>query len=340
MTLDNGPGENSAIENRLIDRHGRRHSYLRLSVTDRCNLRCSYCMPPHGIDWTPRAEILTAEEIVRLGAIFVGMGITKIRLTGGEPLSRRDLGAVAARLAALPGLKTLAMTTNGISLKDRAVGLRAAGIKSLTISLDTLRRLRFREIAKRDQFRAVMDGIDAALDAGFRPLKINVVVMRGVNDDEILDFVEWSKDRPLNVRFIEYMPFPDNRWSTGGLMPYAEMRARIAEHYDLIPMVGGANDVGKEFKVAGHFGTVGFVTSMTESFCGGCNRLRVTADGNIKSCLFQPAEQSLRDAMRAGAADAEIERLILAAVEGKQAAHPPMEELLGMKNRNMIEIGG
>jgi len=329
-----------SVENRLIDRHGRRHSYLRMSITDRCNLRCTYCMPPQGIDWTPRADVLTADEIVRLGTIFVGMGITKIRLTGGEPLSRRDVGQIAGRLGALPGLKTLAMTTNGISLAKRAADLRAAGLDALTISLDTLRRDRFREIAKRDQFGAVMDGIEAALAAGFAPLKVNVVVMRGVNDDEILDFVAWAKDQPVNVRFIEYMPFPDNHWSTGGLMPYAEMRALIQRDHELIPLVGDRNDVGKDFRIGGHQGTVSFVTSMTESFCGGCNRLRVTADGNIKSCLFHPAEQSLRDAMRAGGSDADIEALILSAVAGKQAAHPPMEELMTMKNRTMIEIGG
>ncbi len=326
--------------NRLIDRHGRKHTYLRLSVTDRCNLRCTYCMPPQGIVWTPRAEILTTDEIVRLGRIFVDLGIDKIRLTGGEPLSRRDIGPIAERLAALPGLRTLAMTTNGISLAARAQGLRDSGLTALTISLDTLRPGRFREIAKRDQFQAVMDGIEASLAAGFTPLKINVVVMRGVNDDEILDFVGWARDRPVNVRFIEYMPFPDNHWSKGGLMPYAEIRRLIEGHVPLIPLIGAATDVGKDFRIGGHQGTVSFVTSMTESFCGGCNRLRVTADGNIKSCLFHPAEQSLRDAMRAGEPDETIERLILQAVDGKQAAHPPMEELLTMKNRNMIEIGG
>jgi cyclic pyranopterin phosphate synthase len=328
------------VPNRLVDRHGRKHTYLRLSLTDRCNLRCSYCMPPQGIEWTPRADILTEGEIVRLAGIFVGMGIDKIRLTGGEPLARRDIGRIVERLGVLPGLKTLAMTTNGISLADRAVPLRASGLNNLTISLDTLRRDRFKEIAKRDKFDAVMAGIEASLAAGFAPLKINVVAMRGVNDDEILDFVAWAQDRPINVRFIEYMPFPDNHWSKGGLMPYAEMRALISQRYQLIPLVGPLTDVGKDFRLAGHVGTVSFISSMTESFCGGCNRLRVTADGNIKSCLFQPAEQSLRDAMRAGALDADVEALILGAVAGKQAAHPPMEELMTMKNRNMIEIGG
>jgi cyclic pyranopterin phosphate synthase len=328
------------IVNRLIDRHGRRHSYLRISITDRCNLRCSYCMPPQGIPWTPRADTLTADEIVRLGAIFVGLGIDKIRLTGGEPLTRRDVGAIAARLGALPGLKTLAMTTNGISLAGRAQGLRDAGLNAITISLDTLRRERFREIAQRDQFDAVMDGIEASLAAGFSPVKINCVVMRGINDDEILDFVDWAKDRPINVRFIEYMPFRDNHWSKGGLKPYAEMRALIESRYAMIPLVGDATDVGKDFRLAGHQGAVSFVTSMTESFCGGCNRLRVTADGNIKSCLFHPAERSLRDAMRAGADDGEIARLILGAVDAKPAEHPPIEELLQMDNRAMIEIGG
>ncbi len=328
------------VENRLIDRHGRRHSYLRISVTDRCNLRCTYCMPPQGIDWTPRPEIMTADEIVRLATVFTGMGVDKIRLTGGEPLTRRDIDTIATRLGALPGLKTLAMTTNGISLAKRAEALRASGVNALTISLDTLRRDRFREIAKRDQFPAVMEGIEAALAAGYAPLKINVVVMRGVNDDEILDFVDWAKDRPINVRFIEYMPFPDNKWSTGGLMPYAEIRALIATRHTLIPLIGDATAVGKDFKLQGHAGTVSFITSMTESFCGGCNRLRLTADGNIKSCLFHPAEKSLRDAMRTGADDLELERLIQIAVDGKPAAHPPMEELLTMKNRTMIEIGG
>jgi cyclic pyranopterin phosphate synthase len=328
------------IPNRLIDRHGRRHSYLRISVTDRCNLRCTYCMPPQGIDWTPRAEVLTADEIVRLGRIFVDMGVTKIRLTGGEPLSRRDIMGIAERLGRLDGLKTLAMTTNGISLAKRAQPLKEAGLSSLTISLDTLKPDRFKEIAKRDQFAAVMDGIEASLAAGFAPLKINVVVMRGVNDDEILDFIAWGRDRPINVRFIEYMPFPDNHWSTGGLMSYAEMRALIQREYELVPLVGEKTAVGKDFRLAGHQGTVSFVTSMTESFCGGCNRLRVTADGNIKSCLFHPAEQSLRDCMRAGGADADVERLILGAVDAKQAAHAPMEELLSIKNRTMIEIGG
>jgi cyclic pyranopterin phosphate synthase len=326
--------------NRLIDRHGRRHAYLRISITDRCNLRCAYCMPPQGIDWTPRAEILTADEIVRLGTVFVGLGIDKIRLTGGEPLTRRDVGAIAARLSALPGLRTLAMTTNGISLAARAQGLREAGLNAITISLDTLRRDRFLEIAKRDQFDAVMDGIAASLAAGFSPVKINCVVMRGVNEDEILDFVDWAKDRPINVRFIEYMPFRDNHWSQGGLAPYAEMRALIERHYAMIPLVGDSTAVGKDFRLAGYAGTVSFVTSMTESFCGGCNRLRVTADGAIKSCLFHPAEKSLRDAMRSGADDAEIERLILAAVDAKPAEHPPIEQLLTMDNRAMIEIGG
>jgi cyclic pyranopterin phosphate synthase len=283
---------------------------------------------------------MTDDEIVRLATIFTGLGIDKIRLTGGEPLSRRGIETIASRLAALPGLKTLAMTTNGISLDRRARPLREAGVTSLTISLDTLKQTRFAEITKRDQFPAVMDGIEAALAAGFAPVKINTVVMRGVNDDELLDFVDWAKDRPINVRFIEYMPFPDNHWSKGGLLPYAEMRARIEERYKLVPTIGDASAVGKDFKIAGHQGTVSFVTSMTVSFCGGCNRLRVTSDGNIKSCLFHPAERSLRDAMRADADDAEIERLILGAVDAKPAAHPPMEELLSVKNRTMIEIGG
>jgi cyclic pyranopterin phosphate synthase len=326
--------------NRLVDRFGRRHEYLRISLTDRCNLRCSYCMPPQGIAWTKRPQLLTADEIVRLSGIFVGLGVTKIRLTGGEPLVRPDIEEIAARLAEHPGLRTLAMTTNGISLARRAGHLRAAGLNALTISLDTLRRDRFAEIAKRDQFAAVMAGIEAALAVGFAPLKINTVVMRGVNDDEILDLVAWVKDRPMNIRFIEYMPFPQNHWSKGGLIPYAEMRQRIETRFALAPLPTERSAVAKDFSIEGHAGTVSFVTSMSDSFCGGCNRLRVTADGNIKSCLFHPAERSLRDAMRAGADDQEIERLILAAVDAKPEAHPPMEALLAVENRAMVEIGG
>lgn len=324
----------------LVDRFGRRHTYLRISLTDRCNLRCGYCMPPEGITVTPKPALLDEDEVVRLASIFVRMGVDKIRLTGGEPLVRKDLDSIAARLGRLPGLSVLAMTTNGISLAERAASLRAAGLNALTISLDTLRRDRFLDITKRDRFDAVMAGIEAALAAGYAPIKINMVVMRGVNDDEIEEFVAWAQDRPLQIRFIEYMPFPGNHWHSAGVVGWSEIRERLEKRWTLAPIEVHPSAVAKEFALVGHQGSIGFVTSMTDSFCGTCNRLRLTADGNLKTCLFHPAEQSLRDALRAGAGDEALEAQIGRAVGLKQAAHAPMEELARLGNRAMIEIGG
>ena len=242
----------------LTDSFGRRHSYLRISVTDRCNLRCTYCMPEHGIDWTPQSKILHKDEIIRLARLFVSMGIRKIRLTGGEPLVRRDIFEIVEELAKIEGLQTLAMTTNGIGLADKAKSLRDTRLTTLTISLDSLQRERFLAITKRDRLDDVMAGIEAALQAGFTPLKINIVVMKDINDDEILDFVTWGRDKPVNLRFIEYMPFPDNHWSSGGLLPYAEIHSRINQHYQLTPISGEASAVGKEFLLVGYKGACQF----------------------------------------------------------------------------------
>lgn len=332
----------------LTDSFGRHHTYLRISVTDRCNLRCTYCMPEHGIDWTPAPQLLQADEIIHLANLFVRLGIDKIRLTGGEPMVHKDILDIVGGLAKIKGLKTLAMTSNGMGLADHAQTLRDRGLTDLTISLDSLQRDRFLSITKRDRLADVLQGIDAALAAGFTPLKINIVVMKDINDDEILDFIKWGRDKSVNLRFIEYMPFPDNHWSSGGLLPYAEIRNRISEQYELTPVVTHASAVGKEYRLAGYVARVSFVTSMTESFCGTCNRLRLTADGNIKSCLFHPAEQSLRDVMRAGGSyermderiDERLTETIRAAVWAKQAAHAPVEELMRVVNRPMIAIGG
>lgn len=330
----------SPAANRLVDRFSRAHSYLRISVTDRCNLRCTYCMPAGGIEWQQREALMSFEEILRVARVMVGMGVTKIRLTGGEPLVRKNLEVLIEQLAQLEGLETLAMTTNGLLLKDQADQLKALGLNALNLSLDTLQPERFRKIARLDAFDQAMAGLEAALAAGFDSLKLNVVVMAGVNDDELLDFVDFAADRPLNVRFIEYMPFKDNRWQEADVVPWREMKRRIESRYRMIPMAAEPGAVAKDFRLAGHIGTVSFITSMTDSFCGTCNRLRVTADGQLKSCLFHPAEVNLRDGLRAGIDDRQLERLITGAVLAKQEAHPPMEELLGVENRTMIEIGG
>lgn len=324
----------------LVDRFGRHHSYLRISVTDRCNLRCSYCMPNEGVAFMPREELLTYEEIIRVARVFVEAGVTKIRITGGEPLIRKDLPILLEQLNALDGLETLAMTTNAVRLKGFAEDIRKAGVSQLNISLDTFKPHRFLSISRRNHLDQVLDGIDKALYVGFPSIKINMVVIAGFNEDEMMDFIEFVRFNPINVRFIEYMPFKDNNWSTGGVVSYAEMRQRIEERYELVPVDSGQSAVAKDFMIPGHQGRVSFITSMTESFCDSCNRLRLTSDGNVKSCLFHPAEVQLRNHLRRGITDDNLKSLIHEAVMLKEEAHDPMEELVKLDNRPMITIGG
>ena len=324
----------------LSDGFGRLHTYLRLSLVEHCNLRCQYCMPEDGLDWTPDAQLLTDEEIVRLARLFVDAGVTKIRLTGGEPLLRPGIEDIAAEIGAMEGVNTLAITTNGLLLPKKIDGLQATGLNLLNISLDTLRADRFEEISRRQGFDLVLRAIDMAIDRGYDPLKINCVVMRGVNDDELIDFVAWTEDKPVEVRFIEFMPFDGNRWNDERLVPYAEMLERIRDHFPLVRKQDGPHDTSKTYRVPGHRGQVGFITSMTDHFCEGCNRLRITADGNIKVCLFGSAEISLRDAMRGGISDDELRAVVSRAVGNKHARHAGMYNLARMDNRPMITIGG
>lgn len=325
--------------NRLVDSFGRAHTYLRISVTDRCNLRCRYCMPADGLVWKKRDQLLSYEEIERLAGIFVSMGIEKIRLTGGEPLVRKDLITLVQKLAKIENLKTLAMTTNATLLAPQAKALRQAGLTHLNISLDSLRKERFEEITRLDSFDDVMSGIMAAIESGYQSLKINAVAIAGFNDDEILDFVAFAQKHKVNVRFIEFMPFKDNEWNIEKVVTYSEIKAQIEKHYRLSQIEQNPSDVSKDFAIAGG-GSVSFITSMSESFCSTCNRLRLTGEGSIKSCLFYPAELSLRDAMRNGAADKTIEEMILQSLAAKPEAHPPAEEIAAQDNRTMIEIGG
>jgi cyclic pyranopterin phosphate synthase len=321
----------------------RKHTYLRISLTERCNLRCTYCMPAEGVELTPGGALLTAAEVQRLAALFVRAGVTKVRLTGGEPTVRRDLVDIARGIGALPGLETLAMTTNGLALARSLPALRAAGLSALNISLDTLRPERFEALTRRPGHARVLAAIDAALSAGFGPVKVNCVVMRGVNDDEIGDFVGLTRSTPVNVRFIEYMPFDDNVWATSKLVPFAEMRAAAAAAAGpagLVRLDDPAGEVAKNYRAPGHVGTVSFVTSMTHAFCGDCNRLRLLADGSLKVCLFGASEVSLRDALRSGATDEELGWVIGAAVQRKRAAHAGMHEIAATRNRAMVTIGG
>jgi len=335
----------------LTDRFGRRHTYLRVSLTERCNLRCRYCMPAEGVALTPRDRLLTTPEIVRLVRLLVEAGVEKVRLTGGEPLVRKDAEVVAEAIGALPGLQTLALTTNGLLLARKLDRLHCAGLRHLNLSLDTLRPDRFEALARRPGLDTVLAALDLALSYGYavpgrseRTLKINCVVMRGVNDDEVDDFVALTAETPVEVRFIEYMPFEGNGWAGDKLVPYRELLDWLSTQYDLEPLDDGPSATAKTFQVPGYAGRIGFITSMTTPFCHGCNRLRLTADGALKVCLFGGAEVSLRDAMRDGATDDDLRMAIGAAVHRKKAAHDGAEEIAAAagraENRPMILIGG
>ncbi|XP_016955742.1 molybdenum cofactor biosynthesis protein 1 isoform X2 [Drosophila biarmipes] len=325
----------------LTDSFGRHHTYLRISLTERCNLRCDYCMPAEGVPLQPKGNLLTTEEILRLARIFVEQGVRKIRLTGGEPTVRRDIVEIVAQMKALPELEQVGITTNGLVLTRLLLPLQRAGLDSLNISLDTLKRDRFEKITRRKGWERVIAGIDLAVQLGYRP-KVNCVLMRDFNEDEICDFVEFTRDRPVDVRFIEYMPFSGNKWHTERLISYKDTLQTIRQRWpDFEPLPNGPNDTSKAYAVPGFKGQVGFITSMTEHFCGTCNRLRLTADGNIKVCLFGNKEFSLRDAMRnENITEEQLVDLIGAAVQRKKKQHAGMLNLSQMENRPMILIGG
>lgn len=325
----------------LVDSFGRLHTYLRISLSERCNLRCQYCMPADGVELTPNLELLSKDEIVRLAYLFVNCGVNKIRLTGGEPTIRRDIEDICLQLSEIKGLKTLAITTNGITLARKLPKLKECGLTALNISLDTLVPSKFEFMTRRRGHEKVIESINAAVDLGYDPVKVNCVVMRGFNEDEICDFAALTREKPINVRFIEFMPFDGNVWNVKKLVPYSEMMERVVSKFpDLKRLKDHPTDTAKNFQVEGHRGTVSFITSMTEHFCASCNRLRLLADGNLKVCLFGSAEVSLRDPMRNGADDSELMEIIGRAVKRKKAAHAGMFDIAKTTNRPMIRIGG
>nr|XP_058931349.1 molybdenum cofactor biosynthesis protein 1 isoform X5 [Kogia breviceps] len=306
----------------LTDSFGRRHSYLRISLTEKCNLRCQYCMPEEGVPLTPKADLLTTEEILTLARLFVKEGVDKIRLTGGEPLIRPDVVDIVAQLHQLEGLRTLGITTNGINLARLLPQLQKAGLSTINISLDTLVPAKFEFIVRRKGFRKVMEGIHKAIELGYNPVKVNCVVMRGLNEDELLDFVALTEGLPLDVRFIEYMPFDGNKWNFKKMVSYKEMLDTLRQQWpELEKLPEEESSTAKAFKIPGFRGRVSFITSMSEHFCGTCNRLRITADGNLKVCLFGNSEVSLRDHLRAGASEEELLSIIGAAVGRKKRQH-------------------
>jgi len=338
----------------LEDSFGRFHDYLRISLTEKCNLRCKYCMPEEGVPLSPSDTQLTTPEIVKLATFFVEQGVTKIRLTGGEPTVRPDITELMAQIGALKskGLKSIGITTNGIALHKQLPALMEGGLDGINMSLDTLHEKKFTFITRRNGFKHAKKSLDAALaakeDAGspLKTLKINCVVMRGLNEEEVADFVGLTEHASLDVRFIEYMPFDGNQWKDSKFVSYAEMLDSIKERFPTIertPDMDKPNDTSKAWKVPGFKGKVGFITSMSNHFCGTCNRLRITADGNIKVCLFGSEEVSLRDMLRSGATDEELATVAHAAVWQKHFAHGGkggMHGIAASQNRPMIRIGG
>ncbi|KAJ4830801.1 GTP 3',8-cyclase, mitochondrial [Turnera subulata] len=339
--LSENPHSSDHASDMLTDSFGRMHSYLRISLTERCNLRCQYCMPAEGVELTPSSQLLSHNEIVHLASLFVSSGVDKIRLTGGEPTLRKDIEDICFSLSSLKGLKTLAMTTNGITLARKLPKLKECGLTKLNISLDTLVPAKFEFLTRRKGHDRVMESINVAVESGYNPVKVNCVVMRGYNDDEICDFVRLTRDRPINVRFIEFMPFDGNVWNVKKLVPFSEMLDTVEKQFKSLKRVQDhPSETAKNFQIEGHIGTVSFITSMTEHFCAGCNRLRLLADGNFKVCLFGPSEVSLRDPLRGGADDHELRRIIGAAVKRKKASHAGMFDIAKTANRPMIHIGG
>ncbi|CAD0245398.1 unnamed protein product [Spodoptera exigua] len=339
-TAEVAPAPAQPVDTSLVDSFGRRHNYLRISLTERCNLRCQYCMPAEGVPLSPRSALLSREELVRLARVFVAAGVDKVRLTGGEPTLRKDLADIIRGLREEAGVRAVAMTTNGLVLTRRLPALQRAGLSALNVSLDSLRADRYERMARRPGLARVLAGVDLALQLGYSPVKINVVLMKGFNDDEISDFVDYTIDRDVEVRFIEFMPFSGNRWDDSKLVPHRAALAAAGARHALAPAAARPHDTARRWRVPGARGHVGFISSMTQHFCDSCNRLRLTADGNLKVCLFGAAEVSLRDAMRGGATDEALTALVRAALRNKKARHAGMENLARMENRPMILIGG
>jgi GTP 3',8-cyclase len=326
----------------LEDAHGRLIGDLRVSVTDRCNFRCHYCMPAEGMPWIDRAEILSFEEIERLVRLFVGLGIADVRLTGGEPLVRRDFPALVARLAAIDGIEDLSLTTNGYLLADQAADLVAAGIGRVNVSIDSLARARFFEITRRDALDRVLAGLDAiAAFPEVSPIKVNAVPMPDLGRDDVLRFCDLARERGFQVRFIEFMPLDGDRaWRADKVLTGAAVQAMIEAAHPLRELPRETHSTARVFAFADGRGEIGFVNPVSEPFCGDCNRLRLTADGKLRTCLFSLHETDLRGPLRAGADDAELERIVRDVVWRKELKHRIDEPGFRPPARTMSAIGG
>lgn len=328
----------------LQDSFGREHTYLRISLTELCNLRCTYCMPAEGIQLSPKSHIMNFDEIYSIAKTFVDHGVTKIRLTGGEPLVRRDVAIILKKLASLP--VELSMTTNAV-IVDRYINLlKECNIMNLNVSLDSLDAVKFKEITRRNDFEKVVTNMHLLIQEGFK-VKLNAVLIKGFNDNEIIDFINLSKDLPISVRFIEFMPFDGNKWDKAKMVSYAEVMEKVNSSFNksqVIRLQDAPNDTSKNYKIEGYKGSFAIISSVTNPFCDSCNRIRLTANGRLKNCLFSATESDLLTPLREGK---DIRPIIQKAVQSKFKIRGGMDTLekletpdLHGKNRSMITIGG
>lgn len=327
----------------LVDSFGRRHNNLRISVTDRCNIRCFYCMPEENVRFRPREELLTFEEIVRFVRVAAGLGIDRLRLTGGEPLVRHDLAALVKLLAEIPGIRDIALTTNGILLAEQAAALRGAGLQRLNVSLDTLSEATFERIARRTGLQRVLDGIFSAQRAGFDRIRLNTVSIRGITENEIVSLARFAREHALELRFIEYMPLDaDQQWDHEQVLGGDEVRQMIDREVgalEPLPVVDPSQPA-TDFRYVDGGGRVGFINPVTQPFCGDCNRLRLTAEGQVRNCLFSTVEWDARAILRGGGSDEDLAVLVQSCVAAKKAGHGIDTPEFMRPERAMYQIGG
>ncbi len=327
----------------MLDRFGRIHTNLRISVTDVCNFRCIYCMP-EDMTFMPDSALMTFDEILHLARIFVGLGVNKVRITGGEPLVRPGVPALIKRLTQLEGLKDISLTTNGIGLISQAQALYDAGLRRINVSLDTLNEEKFEQMTRRKVLARVLNGLKAAHDCGFHPIKVNAVAMRGFTDDEIVDLATFARQHNYQLRFIEFMPLDaDDVWGRNMYIPGKEIIEKINAHYPLTPIAVNdetKNDTARRYRFSDNDNEVGVIPSVSDPFCENCNRVRLTADGKFRTCLFSLTETDLLTPLREGVADERIAELILDAVQQKEAGHKINAADFIKPERNMSRIGG
>ena len=327
----------------LVDQFGRLHDNLRISVTDRCNIRCFYCMPETGVKFQPREEILSFEEIERFVRVAVSLGVRKIRLTGGEPLVRKDLADLIGKLAAIPGVEDIALTTNGVLLKEQAAGLYAAGLRRLNVHLDTLSREKFLKITRRDDFDRVIDGIRTAREMGFGPIKINVVAVKGLIDEDVVPMARFGRENGFEIRYIEFMPLDSqNLWDRSRVLLADDMVRMLSEEIAPLEEIPDADPraPATEYRFTDGVGRVGFIASVSRPFCLNCNRIRLTSDGKLRYCLFAIEETDVKGLLRGGAPDEQIARTIRDNVRAKWLGHEINTQRFVAPPRPMYAIGG